>query len=212
MYLDDALPFVTNEISNCPDSVIKQQMLLTLQEFCKETRCWQQQLDPIQLVAGQREYDTTPDSNTARVHVFDRVDCIGVGELDLLDASQTRPADWMSATGTVPRRVYAAADGQTLTVYPEPEGAQLPQLLVHVRLVPKLNADSLPDEVLEKHIEAIASGTKARLMAMINRPWTDASTSGMHRSLFTAAMTDARANAGKTYVSGPTFVTPPSFG
>lgn len=212
MYLDDALPFVAAEIANCPDSVIKQQMVLTLQEFCRETRCWLQQLDPIQLRPGQREYDATPDNNGARVMVLDRVDCIGYGELSLLDATQQRPADWATAKGPLPQRVYASADGQSFTVYPEPQGQQLPQLLVTARLTPKLTITDVPDEVLEKHIEAIASGTKARLMAMINRPWSDPATAGMHRTLYVAAMTDARAAAAKGYVAGPTFVTPPSFG
>lgn len=211
MDLDDALPFVTNELSSVPDAVIKQQMRLALKEFCSESRCWVQTLDPIQLLSGQRDYDTAPDNNDARVHMLDRVDCVGFGELTLLDATQHRPSDWLTAKGSLPQRVYASTDGQTITIYPEPYGENLPQLMVQVRLVPKLTIESVPDEVLEKHIEAIASGTKARLMTMLNRPWTNLATAGIHRTLFTAAMTDARANAGKAHVTGPAFIAPPAF-
>lgn len=211
MQLDDAIPFVSNELPSCPDAVIKQQMVLALQEFCRETRCWQQTLDPIQLVSGQREYDATPDNNAARVHVLDRVDCVGLGELHLMDADQQRPIDWSTAQSSTPTRVYASADGQSFSIYPQPFGHNLPQLLVQVRLVPKLNVQEMPDEVLDKHIEAIASGTKARLMAMINRPWSNPATAGMHRTLFVSAMTDARASSGKTHVARPSFVRPPPF-
>ena len=211
MKVDDALIYLLPDMPSCPAPLLTQNLLMAAREFCRETRCWKQELDPIPLVSGQRDYDLMPDNNQAQIFLLERAELPGMQPLAVLDDTQRRPLDWMTATG-MPRRARVSDDMQALQLYPLPSGQTLPALHVTVRLIPKLTATLLPDSVLERHLEALTNGTKARLMAMANRPWSDAAAAGYHRSLFAAAMNDAAATALTAGITGSMFVTPPRFG
>ena len=57
---------------------------------------------------------------------------------------------------------------------------------------PALNANTVPDE-LDKYIEGIAHGAKARLFAMPNKPWTQMALVDYHSNKFDEAKADAKA-------------------
>lgn len=210
MKIDDALTFILVDMPSCPAPLASQNLLLAAREFCRESRCWKQELDPIPLVSGTRDYDLMPDNNQAQVFLVERVECPGMPPLVVLDSTQNRSVDWLTATGQ-PQRVRVSEDMQTLQLYPLPSGEALAALHVTVRLIPKLTATLLPDSILERHIEALAQGAKARLMAMSNRPWSDPAGSSMNRALFAAAMTDPAVATRQGGVTGSVFVTPPRF-
>lgn len=57
-------------------------------------------------------------------------------------------------------------------------------LWVRVVLRPAFNATELPDWILEKHADGIASGAKYRLMMEQGRPWSNPNLAPLHKSVF----------------------------
>lgn len=211
MLLANFYPFVATEVIGCPNPVIDQALRLTAIEYCRETKCWAEFQDPITLFDGAREYDMDVPTGAYVQTVRDVL--IGSRRLQpvtMLGLQEVMP-DWPTATASEPSYYNLAGELPRLRVYPTP-ASPTQAMLVRAVYVPTLSATTLPDFLAQRHLEAISSGTKGRLLAMPGVPWSNPELGMYHRANFDKAILNTRIEEAHDRVPGTIRVQPRSFG
>lgn len=125
-------------------------------EFCRRTEAWRIELDPIDIVADQAEYD------------FDT-------EIPW-DATILRMI-WVKTGGTtsdpIPDSYYVMVDDTTMEFQDSviPSAALTDGLVVKMALMPRLSSVELSEWFLEHWAEAIVGGALSRLLQQEKKPW-----------------------------------------
>lgn len=191
MQLDEFFPYILAEVPGCPDITARLALVQAAIEFCNKTLAWNQVLDPIALNANQKDYDLdVPPSS--RLELIESVFCDGweMKAATTLSLQMWLP-DWQTAKGNIPRFYNSPEDRFVLRVYPTPTEPG-PSLRVKATFIPVSGASVLPDFLGHYYMEAMASGTKARLMAMPGTEWVNPQLAGYHKGEFNKAVDDTR--------------------
>lgn len=204
-------PFVATEVIGCPDPTINQALLLTAIEFCRETKAWTEIQEPIVLLNGIYEYEMDYPAD-AQVQTVRDV-WIGSRKLDPVTMAglQSVIPDWSIAQGSEPSHYNLAGEIPLLRVFPIPVNPTQ-SMVVRATYTPSISATTLPDFLGQRHIEGIASGAKARLMAMPGTPWSNPELSVYYRSVYDQAILNTRIEEAHDRVPGTIRVQPRSFG
>lgn len=98
--------------------------------------------------------------------------------------------DWRSAKGTPSMFMRNQNTLNSVILYPTPntDGS----LSGEVSIKPSRDAVSLDDVYMDRFFNIIVDGTLARLLSITAAPWFDSQTAAYHRSMFEAAIDDAR--------------------
>ena len=186
MRLDNLFGGVIVEATDCPEALALLMLSRSAREFCTESGIWEEDLEPIQLVAGAPEYDLDPQETGEVVRVVSAT-------LDGADIDTTIPNDlpptWRTDTGT-PTAVMIEVE--TVRPYPTPTSAGT--LVIRAALRPKLGTTSIP-RAIEEWGEEIAAGALARLKAQADKPWSDRGAVAAYRETFKDAISAAQARA-----------------
>jgi hypothetical protein len=212
MLLANFHPFVATEVIGCPYPTIDQALLLIAIDFCRETKAWTEIQEPIALVDDTFEYEM--DAPTGALVQAVRDVWIGSRRLAPITVAglQNVMPDWATMKASEPSYYNMAGELPLLRVYPTPTNTTGQALVVRATYVPKTNALSLPDFLGQRHMEGIASGAKARLMAMPGVPWSNPELSVYYRSLYDSAILNTRIEEAHDRVPGTIRVQPRSFG
>lgn len=168
-------------------------------EFCEETAVYVADHDPISLVKGVAEYDLEPPEP--------ETDIVGIKKAWVVDAAieyvsqdslNQRPVYWPGEEAPRPTS-FTQQTPTTVIVYPKPTEAIQNGLRMKVVLRPALKASSIVDWVGGKYLQEIADGTKAMLMAMPNKPWTQPEGAALYRAQFEAGKTRATIEAMRSF-------------
>ncbi len=192
MTLDEFYPYILAEAPGCPDPLININLVAAAIEFCTKSLAWTVLTSPIALVNAQPDYVITAPTDARALMPRDvwvdgsRIDPKTVDEL-----ADALP-NWQTATGTNPAFYNAAIARGSIRVYPTPANVTTQSLTVRAAFIPTPNAATLPDFLGQYHMEAIASGAKARLLNMPNVPWSNLALGGYHKQMFDAAIIDAK--------------------
>lgn len=143
-------------------------------EFYKETLWQQEQLEPVDLIAGQAIYELEVPPNTMPAKVM-RVEIVGDQRLiepktkDELD--QLYGANWTTAVGAP--RYYTQFEPTEICLYPAPatDAPQAMRLLVATQPTP--DAEEIDDSVFNYFAEGLAYGARARLVETAGQPYYD---------------------------------------
>lgn len=166
----------------------------TVRDFCARTRAWQEDTDPVDVVAGQALYDLDlpPGSNVVAVLGVR----IGDQELDPIGRAMVRrgSAGKWSAAGTPSWFSHEDNDGQ-IRLMPAPTATALGALVMSVALQPSRNSTSFPGHIADRYGDAIAAGAGAALLLMPKRDWTDQNTGVDLRERYEAALANAIGHA-----------------
>jgi hypothetical protein len=205
-------PFVATEVIGCPEPTINQALLLAAIEFCRETKSWTEIQEPITLVDDAFEYEMDAPSGALVQTVRD----VWIGSRRLTPVTvaglQNVMPDWATMQASEPSYYNMAGELPLLRVYPVPMGTTGQALVVRATYVPKTNAATLPDFLGQRHMEGIASGAKARLMAMPGTPWSNPELAIYYRSLYDQSILNVRIEEAHDRVPGTIRVQPRSFG
>lgn len=192
MQIADIVHYVRLEIPGSMDAIIVQTLAAVAGDFCTRTLVWQELQSPIPLRDGVSQYDIDAPRG-ARV--------IGVTEVwqgasrltpvTQASLSQALP-DWQSASAATPSFFNVAHDLKLLTVYPKPALAQRAPLTLRVRYAPTRMAQELPDFLVDEHLDALVLGTKARMFAQVNVPWSAPQSAPPLAFAYELAVADAR--------------------
>jgi hypothetical protein len=212
MKVKDFTPYVLPDVMGCPAPLLRQAIVAAAQEFCRDTLSWSELQEAIPLVDGVPEYELDIPSQAMVASV--RAVWCGVRRLRpvSMDGISTVLPNWQTATGSEPVLFNMAQTRGTLRVFPSPANTTGQALAVLTAFQPTMRATSLPDFLGDMHMEVIASGAKARLMAMSGKAWSNPNLAGVHKGLFTIGMDDARISEEHGRVAGSISVAPRTFG
>jgi hypothetical protein len=204
MQISDLLPRVLPDVPGCPSAVARDAILKAADQFFTDSAIWDEVQDPIEVVDGQADYDLEAPSgarciNVKTVYGNSGYELTGV---DLMQLANAMP-DWQTAAASTPRLYTRAFGFDFIRVFPLPTNPVAETLRVHGVYTVKDTSTTLPDEVMQRYADEIASGAKYRLMVQPRTTWQDLKLAQFHRDIFLSGIASARITAahGKTTVA-----------
>lgn len=171
-YLTEFTQHIIIYVPGCSDMLAEQFVLNTIRDFCERTDIWKYTLDAISSVAEQRDYELSVPSETELVTIINAT--YDDNPLDPVIETQMDWQDsyWRSADSGTPTS-YAVLTPGYISLYPTPEDTESDILSVRVSLKPTVTATTVEGFLYTDWLDAIISGTLARLMAIPKKNWTD---------------------------------------
>jgi hypothetical protein len=211
MNLEDFLPHLLPDLPGCPDTLVKQQLLFGVIEFCQETHAWNEIQDPVRVLDKQYEVDVETPRGARVVAVKD----VWASNRKLRPVTMPQLFElipnWQTAEGSEPTYYNAGIDFRTIRIYPIPIGANRQTLTMRVAYAPEMSATAIPDELAIKYWDALIGGAKARLMTTPGKAWTNTALALYNRRLFEDGILKAKISALHDRVEGSLSVRPHPF-
>lgn len=194
----------TPELPMCPVPLINDAIMVAVQTLCDEADLI---TDTVSFTSeiGTRKYTLTIPSGFK----LSRVSSVRTTSYpNGLDITSQTEADQVVDNGT-PRTYYVDGLNKVCLVN-TPDVAET--VNVTVVLKPELTATTLEDVFYDTHLDTIMAGTKARLMLMPGKPWTNFELGAAYEIQFRKDCVDARINTMTGNVGGLLVVRPRRFG
>ncbi len=211
MKTSDLIRFIAPELPGCPDVLINQALVQSAIEFCTETLAWQEIQDPLIVIDKQNLLDVEVPRDARIVTVRD----IWASNRKLRPVTMPQlfelMPNWQTATGSEPTYYNASVDWQSIRIFPIPMEANRAKLTMRVAYAPTLTATTLPDEICTKYLDGLLGGTKARLMVMPGKTWTNAQMAAVYRAQLNDQMLKAKIDDLHDRVQGSLSVRPHPF-
>lgn len=194
----DFFDYVVPEISGCPQLLTVPYIRAAAIDFFGDTGVYTLTLDADNVVAGVASYDITLPANWDVAWVrsvrHNGTLLAPVSE----NALDQEGANWITATGTPLR--YLQEDTASVRLVPIPTTAVSGGLVLRAVLRPSLASTGFStDWVFDGWGEAIASGAKARLLALPGKPWSNPELALYHDSLYRKAVGRAIRDSNRSY-------------
>ena len=167
--LYDLVPLLAPYVPGCPDALMKQNLRLAAQQFCRESGAWVEKLSPFDSEADEDEYTLTIPYEAYVREVL---------QVDVDDVEQ--------------QIEKVSSNGQTITLTYAPTEDDL-DIEATVVFVPKQSCTELPDWLIDRWGHGILAGAKMLLKSMAEKPWTDMNGMQIAANEFLAAVADAKA-------------------
>lgn len=196
MKLSDFSRFVIPEVIGCSDPLMEQALIQVAYEFCDKSGAWDELQEPQPLISGVPDYEIdVPQGAIALRVVHASID----GRM--LHPEPLANVQHLSATQSDPRFFNSAIERGAVRLFPTP-GRSGQKLELMVAFAPSMTANSLPDFLMQRHADAIASGTKARLMLVPGQSWSNPQLGAYYSDRFQQGIVDARIERLHGRVSG----------
>lgn len=212
MLISNFLPYVLPDVPGCPTAVAKAAVRLAAKEFLTDTGAWNEIQDPVTVVANAQEYDLEAPSGARCIDLKDIYTSCGRLTPKTIDQLSIVMPDWATAEGNIPAYYTRAFDFTTYRVFPKPTAPNGMVMRPHAVYTLLDTATAIPDEIVERYAEVIASGAKARLMTMPKVAWQDLQLAGYHKGVFEEGKSVARITAAHNKTSGAARAKPRRFG
>lgn len=186
-FLPEVLPYVPD----VPDMVAENAVRNACIEFCERTRFWQEDADPIALVAGISSYDVDIDFATKFVDIVEA----WVGDRLIVPKSVEditrlyRGCDWRALQGA-PAYITRMISTEIMVV-PTPMVSG-DALKIRAAYAPTRKSTSIGSTVYEEYVEAIAFGARARLYNTPKQTYFDKASALEYDKRFRTAISEAR--------------------
>jgi hypothetical protein len=198
-FLNEVMP----DVPGCPVAMAINALRNATIDFCTRTQAWRASLDPINVVAATATYALAAPA------AYPLAD---IGEIQkvMLDDTEIYPSNpvqldaWFSqwrTLSTMGVAFYTRPDDERITLASLPDAAGV--LQVEVSLVPARDATGMDTALYKRHLEAVAHGAKARLMAIPKKPWSDPATASYHLDEFNKAISGASVKAAQGNTNAP---------
>lgn len=166
-------------------------------EFFEKTLAWVYNHPAIDVVAAQMAYPFVPPAGAVVAKVLQAWYNGGKITSKTPDQLDEIYANWRTITGTP--QYITQDDERNLLLVPTPSAALTAGLVLRVALKPTLASTGVETRIYEEYRDAIASGAKARLMLMKDKPYSDMKLGALEMGLFNAAVADAKFKAQKGF-------------
>lgn len=168
-----------------PSNLVDQKLRDAAIQLCSEGRVHRNDLDLMDVVAGQADYDLdTDDPNNVEVFELREVWLDGrhltpktPGQLHYLYGQS-----WHTLSGNP--SYYLCREPKVVTLVRIPDTNVAGGLRVEVVFAPTLEAKGVVDWVYDQYATAIVCGAKSMLMSMTRKPWTDLQMASVYESKF----------------------------
>lgn len=148
--LSDFYPLLWPELPGCMEFLFDRELQWVIDDFCKQTWVWQEELDPVYVFSGVRHYDLVVPPGSQIVGI---VRIKNQAETELTEYVFDRIGEWIE---------LASEPGSEDTY------------LVRAALKPTRDSNAdYKDALLDDYSETITAGVKKRLMLMPRQQWSN---------------------------------------
>jgi hypothetical protein len=181
-------------------------------DFCASTGVWQETLDPIDVVAGERRYDIAVPIG-AQIHSitaawFDRVP-VQVIHTDSMFMVPEQVAEKfhgeLEFLGNPTSLVYDP-QAKVVAVNPVPSGSVAGALVIRAILKPTRSTTTVPNILVNEYEYAISQGAVARIARVPNKTFTDAAAASYSEREYLSAKSSARLRVNNSFVRSQTSI------
>lgn len=181
----DFLPMVRVSAPECPDAIMAQVLLITLQDFCEHTAYWQEQLPEVLTLDGVTSYALESLDGTAIVKVMEVAN--SEGNALTMRSGPLGGEDWWWQSQPA---VLEVSDG-------------LGQQFLRIKAAVKPTGTQVSATIFADYREAIEQGTLAKLYAIPNKPWSAPEAVGQATAIYREARAQAARKAGRGFATLP---------
>lgn len=215
--IEDGTPFdalftyIVPEVVSAPNSLVRNAILRAAIEFCERSQAYYKTY-PISFINSVSNYEI-PLPYQQRVVIIREILLNTNRRLTaktIEELSRIMP-DFKTAQGSP--TYYLQPNPHQIAVYPQPNYANTPEIMsVRATYAPTVDADTLPNELINLYAEAISAKAKSILLMMPKKTWSDAQLGAMYRNDFMVYCDTARIQAMHERTQGSLSVKSRSFG
>ncbi len=189
LFYPDVLP----DLPQAPLPMVDHYLRNAAIEFCERSKCNVVRLTDLDSVADQMTYALTLAANTELVEIKS-VRYLG----EKLDPAapvflEGKFDDWESEIGTP--EYYTQADSLNVMLVPAPDGANVAGIRIRAATKPGSAATGVEDWLFSEYRLAICAGAKAKMMAELNKPWSNPDLVALNQGIFDGAIDAATGRA-----------------
>lgn len=182
-------PSVLPELPNVPFPMLDHWLRESAIEFCERTKAVVSTLDLVSAVANQMGYAVPLALNTDLVEIQD----VWFSGEPLTPAGrrflERTYSDWTTETGTPEH--YTQDDMATVLLVPAPAAAATGAIKIRAAIKPGSAATGVDDGLFSTYRAALCAGTKAKLMLMADKPWSNPDRGAFYTGVFEGAIASA---------------------
>jgi hypothetical protein len=178
------------ECLSAPELLIEHHIQRTIIDFCERSQIWQEDVGPIQIIAGIDTYEVSASRRERVVQVKEVYAENDSGDLVQFEYGQNLCSwSWYH-------------DG--------PYNIEGRQLIVVAALTPQLYNGQFRFSrmITDEYFDAIATGAKARILAVPGKDWTNPQMAGAYSARYEQALNSALVRAGRDHARIPHRVAP----
>ena len=199
--VDSLLPRITVHAYSAPNNLIRQAIVESAREFCRETRFWREDLAAVDTVVDQTTYALTLPASSEAIDFND----VYYSTKRSLIAKTIRQLDtinhqWRTQTGEP--YYYMRVDNASVKLVYIPQEVITGAIQVNAILQPTLATTTIDDVILEDYDETIVHGALYRVLRVPGRAWSDMSTANYYEGLFRAKLDEAASKATDGRIKG----------
>lgn len=188
--INEVLP---NLVADPSDPVTEYAIKRAVIEFCAQSWAWKHLQDPVDVEAGELNYQLEPPAGAEVVAVMNaEIDGVPIDDKSVEWLNANRP-DWRSQANRP--KFYTQTDTEQLILAPVPDANITGGLVITLACQPSQAATGFPRWLANQYRYTIADGASARLMLMPGKPWTDLPNGTARLISFTQDINNARARA-----------------
>jgi hypothetical protein len=206
------LPYLLPETPGVPDALAEQAIMRAAHEFCTESGVWNEIQDPVSVIDNVNEYDL--DKPTGSVIVT--IKSIWMVNRELVPVTMERLQElipnWQEAKGSDPAYYNCPNDWSVVRIYPIPYGANKAKMTIRAIYAPAQFGSTLPQFLVDKHLDDLLAGAKARLMQMPSKAWSNPQLALLNQAAFNDGITKAKVGIAHDRVAGSVRVRPVRYG
>jgi hypothetical protein len=214
--IDKFLPLLAPLCPEAPETLTRQTIARSAQEFCRRTNILQ---DIATASAREQVGEYSVDLPNTQVQVnqllgvaFRDTPMRLVGSQDVtLPMALRGEVDGVQVLYGLPQAAYfKTPSGDTFWLYPVPDVTTVGALTVRASFAPKLTATSLDDILFNEYADAVVNGAAFRLGSMPRQPWTNPNAS-QYGAVFEREVLKAKRDASMGRVKSTLAVQPRHF-
>lgn len=206
--------YVATDVLPCPDPIVEREILNTIIEFCEKTHIMQREFsytfdtDSDDLTELDDEYQNAIDVDLSEHLSSERLVSVLAFNLD----GVAKWPEYRNVTATISDNLwenlhddnyiyFSMPNNNTLRVYDRETSDT--ELYIALAVKPTRSATSVQDFLLEDWLDPIVAGTKARILGMHGKEWSNPKAALMYKLEYRRGISRARAMALKGFSSKP---------
>jgi hypothetical protein len=182
--ISDFYNYTMPDLPGIDTGFLDQEIINAAIDFSTDTKSWTYDVPAIDVDANDPTYTLTPQSEA---RVVDLVE-VRYNGLPLTPASQAQLdnlfKDWRTTARGQPQYYFANIDRTEIRLVQTPGSSLTGGLEVKIAQAPTRAATTIPDVFLERWVDALSHRTKARLMMMKKKPWSNAAEAQWHQAQY----------------------------
>lgn len=191
-------PDVLIELPGAPLPLVDHWLRNAAIEFCERSKAYRLDLAALDTVAAQMGYAVTPPDGLEPIEILSVTYDGEPLTVQAPGALSDRYGDWQAEVGTP--EYFTQQDGATLLLVPAPADAAVAALKIKAAVKPSPTATGIDDWLFSRWRTAIASGCKAHLLLMADKPWSNPDRATLNAGRFEEAIAKATGDANNGFV------------